>query len=158
MNKANAAGGVWANPKWAVAAYQGPPQKQKNKKDQGPRSRLQTVIRPDFVLNGFLSVGFQTDQKLSGECNGVLGECNGVLGLAASHVFCPLGGCFVLSTYNIWHYMAASRALQCRLRPKALQLLGPAAPSPPHSPYQSWRSQHRHGRGGRRRRRETRPA
>ena len=60
--------------------------------------------RPDFVLNGFLSVGFQTDQKFSGK----YGECNGVFGLAASHVFCPLGGCFVLSTYNIWHYMAAS--------------------------------------------------
>ena len=60
--------------------------------------------RPDFVLNGFLSVGFQTDQKFSGK----YGECNGILGLAASHVFCPLGGCFVLSTYNIWHYMAAS--------------------------------------------------
>ena len=60
--------------------------------------------RPDFVLNGFLSVGFQTDQKFSGK----YGECNGVLGLAASHVFCPLSACFVLSTYNIWHYMAAS--------------------------------------------------
>ena len=60
--------------------------------------------RPDSVLNGFLSVGFQTDQKFSGK----YGECNGMLGLAASHVFCPLSGCFVLSTYNIWHYMAAS--------------------------------------------------
>ena len=75
-----------------------------------PRMRLTQQIkgdrtRPDFVLNGFLSVGFQTDQKFSGK----YGEFNGVLGLAASHVFCPLGGCFVLSsTYNIWHYMAAS--------------------------------------------------
>jgi hypothetical protein len=33
------------------------------------------------------------DQKFSGK----YGECNGVLGLAASYVFCPLGGCFVLS-------------------------------------------------------------
>jgi hypothetical protein len=31
-----------------------------------------------------------------------------VLDLAAPHAFFPLGGCFVLSTYNIWHYMAAS--------------------------------------------------
>jgi hypothetical protein len=28
--------------------------------------------RPDFVLNGFLSVGFQTDQKFSGK----YGKCN----------------------------------------------------------------------------------
>jgi hypothetical protein len=34
----------------------------KERKTEGKKAAL-SVIRPDFVLNGFLSVGFQTDRK-----------------------------------------------------------------------------------------------
>jgi hypothetical protein len=56
--------------------------------------------RPDFALNGFLSVGFQTDQK-SREKNG---DPESVPGLACFDVLCPSNGITGTSTYTyyIW--------------------------------------------------------
>ena len=65
--------------------------------------------RPDFALNGFLPVGFQTDQK-SREKNG---DPESVPGLACFDVLCPSNGITGTSTYNIWrlHCVAGDMGL-----------------------------------------------
>ena len=65
--------------------------------------------RPDFALNGFLSVGFQTDKK-SREKNG---DPESVPGLACFDVLCPSNGITGTSTYNIWrlHCVAGDMGL-----------------------------------------------
>jgi hypothetical protein len=65
--------------------------------------------RPDFAHNGFLSVGFQTDQKSREKS----GEPESVPGLACFDVICPSNGITGTSTYNIWrlHCVAGDMGL-----------------------------------------------
>jgi hypothetical protein len=67
------------------------------------------LSRPDFALNGFLPVGFQTDQK-SREKNG---DPESVPGLACFDVLWPSHGITGTSSYNIWrlHCVAGDMGL-----------------------------------------------